>query len=143
MKKGIIVFLILFIILFFIPVEYEKAQIVRVIDGDTVIVKINSMYHKVRFLLINTPEMKDDGIYAKKYLEKILVKGTKVYLERDLKNKDKYGRLLRHLYLNKEDVGNIKKSINYMLVKEGYAEIVSYSPNYKHLLKLYYYTKFK
>ncbi len=91
--------------------SYEKAFVVEVIDGDTIRIESGE---KVRLLGINAPE-KGQKFYgdAKKRLEE-LVMGKEVLMEKDAKNRDKYGRLLRYVYVN----GTF---VNLVMVKEGLA----------------------
>jgi len=101
-----------------IPTESE-VLISEVIDGDTV--KLSDG-NKVRILAINTPETKDPrklvqcfGAEALKKMTK-LVKGKKVKLIIDASqgDKDKYGRLLRYIYIESIDIGA-------KMIQEGYA----------------------
>ncbi len=52
-----------------------------------------------------------------------LVEGKKVRLEKDVSETDRYGRLLRFVYL--EDGG----FVNEVLVREGYAYVSAYGPD--------------
>ena len=97
----------------------QKAFVVRVIDGDTIELT-NS--EKVRLSGIDAPE-RDECFYleAKGRLEYLIYGEEKddsdiIYLERDITNRGKYGRLLRYVY------DKNKKLINVLLVKGGYAE---------------------
>ena len=93
--------------------EITEAKVTRVIDGDTIV--IAGRYH-VRYIGIDTPEV-DEPYYeeAKQYNEE-LVGGEIVRLEKDVSNKDKYGRLLRYIYV--DDV-----FVNAELVRQGYAYV--------------------
>lgn len=98
----------------------------RVIDGDTIELDNGE---KVRYIGINTPESVDPrrmvqcfGKEAGAY-NKTLVEGRKVRLVRDISDRDKYGRLLRFVYL--ED-GTF---VNEVLVREGYAVASTYPPD--------------
>jgi len=97
----------------------ELAEIDYVVDGDTLKLKNGE---KVRLLGINAPE--NGTCYfneATNYL-KILVNNSNIRLESDTLNsdRDKYGRLLRYVYVGDLDV-------NEKMVKDGYAE---YYENY-------------
>ena len=113
----------------------EYFTVVRVIDGDTFELSDKS---RVRLLGIDTPEVYDSdklerdaktsgqdiktikklGKLASDYVKGI-AEGKRVRLERDPKNddKDKYGRLLRYVYL--ED----GTCINAKILKDGYAQV--------------------
>ncbi len=100
----------------------------RVIDGDTVVVKIGDKFFTVRYIGINTPEITPVECFGKEATEKNrqLVEGKKVRLEKDVSETDQYGRLLRYVYL--ED-GTF---VNETLVRTGYAHAVTYPPDVKH-----------
>lgn len=109
-------------------IESEKilnqAQVNRVIDGDTLEL-VNG--EKVRLLHINTPE-KGEFCYeeAKNKLEELILNKS-IFLERDMQANDKYNRSLSYIYLDKED-----KSVNQILVEEGYAVAYILLPNTKY-----------
>lgn len=102
------------------------ALVVRAVDGDTLVVKIEGMSEdvKIRLLGINTPESVDPRrpvqCFGKEasHRMKDLVEGKQVLLVEDLKadNRDKYGRWLRNI-VRKEDL----LDINATLVAQGYA----------------------
>lgn len=115
--------------------DVQYYMVVRVVDGDTFELSDKS---RVRLLGIDTPEVHDSeklerdaessgqdvktikrlGKIASDYVKSI-VEGKRVRLERDPKNddKDKYGRLLRYVYL--ED----GTCINAKIIKDGYAQV--------------------
>ena len=85
--------------------------VVNVVDGDTL-----DVYERVRLSGINTPETGECGyLEAKERLES-LVLGEEIYLEQDISDRGKYGRLLRYVY-----VGEV--NVNFILVSEGYAKV--------------------
>jgi micrococcal nuclease len=112
------------------PVATEsQVKVVRVIDGDTI--EIAGGAH-VRYIGMDTPEtypkVEFYGPEAKaKNIE--LVEGKLVTLEKDVSDTDKYGRLLRYVY-----VGDI--FVNGELVRLGYAEAVSYPPDTRYQWQL-------
>jgi len=99
--------------------------IVKVIDGDTIELK-NKM--RIRLIGINTPE-KDMYFYeeAKEFM-KILVQNKQVKLERDVTNKDIYGRYLRYVYL--PDL-----FVNLEMIRCGFANVYTYPPDVKYTYK--------
>lgn len=122
---------------------YTKAQVTRVIDGDTIWVNIGGDKEKVRFIGINAPELARDGKKAQFMAEKArdfvekTIKDKEIYLEKDLTDRDKYDRLLMYIYLEKpsedpsfEEIRD--KSLNGILVKEGLAYSNYYKPNIKY-----------
>ena len=122
---------------------YTKAQVTRVIDGDTIWVNIGGDKEKVRFIGINAPELARDGKKAQFMAEKArdfvekTIKDKEIHLEKDLTDRDKYDRLLRYIYLEKPSENpNLEeirdKSLNGILVKEGLAYSNYYKPNIKY-----------
>ncbi|MEK6843225.1 MAG: thermonuclease family protein [Candidatus Micrarchaeota archaeon] len=94
-------------------------EVNRVIDGDTIEIDSGK---KVRLICINTPEVGEYGYEeAKEYLTRRIL-DKKVRLEKDVSETDKFGRLLRYVFL--EDA-----FLNGELVKNGFAEIVRYPPD--------------
>ncbi len=104
------------------PNEY---YVKKVIDGDTIELESGE---KVRFIGINTPETNSPqkknecfGREAKEYT-KDLLEGEWITLQRDVSETDRFGRLLRYVYLKNE-------LVNDKLVKQGYAYASSYPPD--------------
>jgi len=102
--------------------------VTRVIDGDTIEIEGGK---KVRYLGIDTPETVDPrkpvqcfGIEASNANKK-LVLGKRVKLEKDISETDKYGRLLRYVYV--DDI-----FVNDYLVRNGYAYAVTFPPDVKY-----------
>jgi len=110
----------------------EEAIVTKVIDGDTV--EINGS-EQVRYIGINTPEISFANGKADCYGEEArraneeLVGGKKVWLEKDVSETDKYGRLLRYVW-------SWELMINEYLVAQGFANIATYPPDVKHQERL-------
>ncbi|ATI02739.1 MULTISPECIES: thermonuclease family protein [Cycloclasticus] len=109
-------------------------KVINVIDGDTVVLK-NGL--TVRLLGINTPEMGYKGraieagaVAAKKALKKWVL-NKMVLVEYDVEQKDRYGRILAHLFL---DDG---QHINLEMLRSGQATLSIHPPNlrYAHRFK--------
>ncbi len=102
--------------------------VTRVIDGDTIEIEGGQ---KIRYIGIDTPETVDPRkpvqCFGKEASNrnKQLVEGKRVHLEKDITETDRYGRLLRYVYLE-----NI--FINLLLVQEGFATSYSYPPDIKY-----------
>jgi micrococcal nuclease len=111
----------------FNPKKYT-AKVARVVDGDTI--KLESG-ETLRYIGIDTPETvhpsKPVQCYGKEASakNKELVEGKEVKLEKDVSEKDKYGRLLRYVWL-----GDVL--VNELLVSKGYAQSSSYPPDVKY-----------
>lgn len=105
--------------------EKNTYKVVRVIDGDTIEIETGET---VRYIGIDTPEKDSEITKAECFnkestnFNKSLVLGKEVSLKKDKGNTDKYGRLLRYVY-----VGDT--FVNKELVEKGYALAKSYPPN--------------
>lgn len=103
----------------------EEAIVSRVVDGDTIVVILNGREEKVRLIGIDTPERGRPYFNEAKQKTAELVLGKKVKMEKDVSERDRYGRLLRYVY-----VGNI--FVNAELVKQGYAMAYTHPPDVKY-----------
>ncbi len=108
--------------------QLENVLVLRVVDGDTILIEGN---RKLRYIGMNAPESVDPrrpvqcfGKEASKRNQE-LVEGKTITIEKDVSETDKYGRLLRYVYLD-------GVMINKQLVEEGYAVASSYPPDIKH-----------
>jgi micrococcal nuclease len=123
--KIIFFILLLFFVLlayFNRPKDYTIEIVDYVIDGDTIVLKNGE---HVRYIGIDTPEKGDCFWKEATNFNKKLVEGKTVKLIKDKENRDKYGRLLRYVYVN--DI-----FVNEELVKLGYAEEFLVPPNNKY-----------
>ena len=108
------------------PSEYNRdtvtANVLRVVDGDTIDIEVNGERQRVRYIGINTPE-RDEPCYEQATQANIdLVLGKTVRLVRDKSDTDRYGRLLRYLFVD-------EIFVNKVLVEQGHAEAVLYKPD--------------
>lgn len=116
------------------PAEPGHAVVRRVVDGDTVEVRIGEVDETVRLLGIDTPESVDPrspvecfGREAAEHLASLLPPGTDVRLVRDVEGRDRYDRLLAYVYRQQDAM-----FVNLALVREGYAAVLTYPPNVAH-----------
>lgn len=100
----------------------EQAVVTRVIDGDTIDVRLNGQEVRVRYIGVNTPERDESCFSSASEANRALVEGQSVVLTRDRSDTDRYGRLLRFVY-----VGDV--FVNATLAARGYAESVEYPPD--------------
>lgn len=100
----------------------EVATVVAVIDGDTIDVDLNGRTYRVRYIGINTPEYDEACYWEATNANAVLVEGQTVTMYRDVSETDRYGRLLRYVY-----VGDT--FVNAVLVADGWAEAVEYPPD--------------
>jgi len=104
---------------------YTVDQVSRIVDGDTFETKSGA---KVRLIGVNTPEITNGknepyGAEAKDFAKQKL-EGRTVYMFRDAGDTDKYGRLLRYVFIESDEV-----MFNELLVSEGYANTMTVPPN--------------
>lgn len=106
----------------------ESIQVGRAIDGDT-IEFIDG--RRVRYIGIDTPEIGDGRrtikCFAKEAKEENarLVEGKTVRLKKDVSETDKYGRLLRYVYID-------TVFVNDYLVRQGFANAAIFPPDITH-----------
>ncbi len=108
-----------------------EARVLRVIDGDTIQVRIGNVVELVRYIGINTPEIHHPTRGREPYGEaaaaanRALVEGQTVTLAFDAQPRDRYFRLLAYVW-----VGD--RLVNAELVKQGYAEAATFPPNVRY-----------
>ena len=124
--------LVLFLLVLAVGCAAPTAPLVtRVIDGDTIEVNVAGTIYKVRYIGIDTPELDDKrpefGALAQEATRynRQLVEGETIRLEKDVSETDKYGRLLRYVYVN--DI-----FVNAELVRQGFAWAKAYEPDTKY-----------
>ena len=110
------------------PEVAQTVRVIRVIDGDTIEIEGGQ---KIRYIGIDTPETVDPrkpiqcfGIEASNK-NKELVEDKSVRLEKDVSGTDKYGRLLRYVYV--DDI-----FVNEYLIRQGFAHSSTYPPDVKY-----------
>lgn len=120
--------------------EREKVQVSRVIDGDTVELTDG---RRVRYIGIDTPETVDPRKTVQCFgreasnKNKELVEGKTVELEKDISETDKYGRLLRYIYVDDPSTSSGQAIfVNDYLVRQGFAHASSYPPDIKYQSQL-------
>lgn len=101
----------------------KKIIVSSVIDGDTI--KLSTS-EEVRLIGINAPE-EGEKCYeeAKEYLEEWVL-GKEVILEKDIEDKDQYGRLLRYIFIDNYNI-NQKMVLNGLAHKQLYGSNTKYS----------------
>lgn len=106
------------------------AKVTNVVDGDTIDI---STGERVRYIGVDTPETKHPAkpvqCFGKEASEKNkeLVQDKEVRLIKDVSDKDKYGRLLRYVYIPGEN----DFFVNDYLAREGYAHAATFPPDVK------------
>ncbi|MDO5359110.1 MAG: thermonuclease family protein [Slackia faecicanis] len=125
-----------------VSTKLEEAQVIEIVDGDTLWVDVGDTAYTVRLTGINTPEAANDdpkkntpeGERSAKHLASIVRVGDIVYLQKDTSNVDKDGNLLRFVWSAKPnsftDVNEIKaKMINGRMLTDGYAMAHKFKPD--------------
>ncbi|MBI2103459.1 thermonuclease family protein [Candidatus Woesebacteria bacterium] len=111
----------------------DLVLVTKVIDGDTIVLEGGET---VRYIGIDAPEVKGTECFASESTSKNkeLVEGNKVRLEKDVSERDRYGRLLRYAYVvsPEEIIGSKEIFVNDGLVREGYAKAATYPPDVKY-----------
>lgn len=109
----------------------EIARVLKVIDGDTIEVNLNSKTERIRLIGIDSPEVLDErrpvqcfGREASSKAREIL-SGKTINLESDPTQgeRDEYGRLLRYVFLD-------SLSLNKFMIREGYAYEYTFKGNF-------------
>jgi micrococcal nuclease len=103
--------------------EGTPAQVTNIVDGDTIDVLINGAEYRVRYILVNTPERGELFYSEATAANAALVSGQTVTLVEDVSETDRYGRLLRYVYLADGTF------VNEELVRQGYAQIATFPPD--------------
>jgi micrococcal nuclease len=113
----------------------QEAAVVRVVDGDTIIVRLGSQDMRLRYIGIDTPETVRPG-HPVEWLgpeaseaNRRLVEGRTAVLEKDVSETDRFGRLLRYVWLRDDDDWLM---VNHELVRLGYAQVTTIPPDVKY-----------
>jgi micrococcal nuclease len=108
-----------------------EATVQRIVDGDTLVVRLGPDDETVRLIGIDTPETHKPnspvecfGYEAAARLAELLPDGTVVRLERDIEERDRYGRLLAYVHRLPDGV-----FVNHELVAGGFAAPYRFAPN--------------
>jgi micrococcal nuclease len=112
------------------PSSSGTAHVVRVVDGDTILVSLGGRDERVRYIGVDTPEtvkprtpVQCFGKKASAYNHR-LVEGRDVRLQFDAEERDRYGRLLAYVYRARDGL-----FVNAELVRRGYAATLTIAPN--------------
>jgi micrococcal nuclease len=121
-----------------IPAGSQPVTLIEVTDGDTIRVDVDGQNEPVRLILIDAPETHHPtnppecfGREATTYLSWLLSLGGDLYLERDVSDRDRFGRLLRYVWLDFGD-GEVYL-VNEALVRAGYAAFSTFPPDVKYV----------
>jgi micrococcal nuclease len=109
-----------------------EASLVKVTDGDTIVVRLNGKRERVRLIGIDTPETRhsprgpeplaDEATAA---LRRLLANAN-ILLRFDAEERDRYGRLLAYVYTHDGEF------VNAAMLREGWARPLRIPPNVRH-----------
>jgi micrococcal nuclease len=112
------------------PGAARTGDVVRVVDGDTIRVRVGGREERVRYIGIDTPESARQGMGVECFARRAaaenarLVDGRRVRLEPDAEARDRYGRLLAYVFRVEDE-----RMVNESLVRGGYAVPLTIPPN--------------
>lgn len=120
--------------------SFERAEVLRVVDGDTLVVDRGRGPETVRLIGVDAPESvhpdpalnTDAGYKASDFLRDLLPDGTEVWLEKDVTELDRFGRLLRYVWIEPPSDGAGGSMVNLILTESGHAEPRRYPPDIKY-----------
>ncbi len=129
-----------------IPEDAEPVDLLRVVDGDTIEVGFaDGSVESVRLILIDTPETVDPntpdecfGAEATAFATDVLTGyGGDLYLETDVSDRDRFGRMLRYAWLDLGDAWLVQGqpaapavyNVNEAIARAGFADISTFPPD--------------
>lgn len=113
----------------------QTGLVVGVVTGDIIDVSIDGVTYRVKYIMAEAPALNDPEKGTEPFgpealaLNRQLVEGRQVRLEKDAANTDEAGRLLRYVYV--DDV-----MVNEALLRQGLARAVLTPPNTKYGARL-------
>ena len=116
-----------------------KAKVTRIIDGDTIVVAVGTKSYHVRYIGMDTPEEVKPNTPIQAMAREAaaanarLVAGKTVLLERDVSETDRFGRLLRNVWVQRNGVLTL---VGLELVRTGFAQVTTFPPDVKYVDQL-------
>jgi micrococcal nuclease len=111
------------------------ATVDRVVDGDTIVVRLAARRERVRLIGIDTPEsvkpntpVQCFAVEASRRTKSLLPAGAGVRLEGDVEQRDQYGRLLAYVFRQRDGL-----FVNLSLAQDGFAVPYTFPPNVAHV----------
>ncbi len=100
-----------------VPLDAERAHVLRVLDGGTIEVELQGEEYRVRYLLLDPPQP-DEPLYNEATkLNQLILGNRPIYLLRDSSDMDEQGRLLRYVYT---EAGVL---VNAEIIRQGMARV--------------------
>ncbi len=112
------------------------ARVERVVDGDTIKVRLDGRLETVRYIGVDTPETKKPGTpvqcfgKAASHENERLVDGERVRLVVGVEPRDRYGRLLAYVRRARDGL-----FVNERLLAGGWARTLTIAPNDRYALR--------
>jgi micrococcal nuclease len=113
----------------------RTAKVVRVVDGDTIVVRLDGRDERLRYIGMDTPETKKQDTPVEwmgpeaTAANEALVGGRTVVLEKDVSETDRFGRLLRYVWLVDGERWTL---VDLELVRRGFAQVETDPPDVKY-----------
>ena len=116
---------------------FEEGRVVLVADGDTVTIEIDGRRERLRYIGVDAPELANAdaglpaecGAEAARAANVALVADSTIALERDVSDRDRFGRLLRHPWIVADGEWLL---VTEALVADGSVEARSFRPDTLH-----------
>jgi len=115
------------------PRPRPQATVVELVDGDTLVLDIDGSEARVRLIGIDAPEADLDQCFAAAataFVTAVASPGAILEVERDVTDRDAFGRLLRYGYLPDGSMLNVQ------LVRGGFARVTHQPPDDKYIERL-------
>jgi micrococcal nuclease len=112
------------------PASSTTARVLRVVDGDTILVAVGGRQERVRYIGVDTPETVKPHTRVQCFGKRAsaanhrLVDGRTVRLVAGAEARDRYGRLLAYVYRASDG-----RFVNEALIRGGYATTLAIAPN--------------
>ncbi len=126
--------------------DQETITVLKVIDGDTLRIRLKGKAEKIRLIGIDTPEMRVNdkaqrdarrskmdistilrqGQESRRFVRTLVKQGDRIRVVFDVQKRDRYGRLLGYVYLSDG------RMLNEEIIRAGFASLLSIPPNIRY-----------
>jgi len=115
-----------------------QVNVARIVDGDTVRVTMpDGSEERVRFIGVDTPERARPFFEEATDYTRSTLAGKSIFLEFDVTQRDRYGRLLAYVWTDSPASGSEAeirtKMLNARLLLDGYAATMTVPPNVRYV----------
>jgi endonuclease YncB( thermonuclease family) len=120
----------------------ERATLVRIVDGDTIVVDRGRGRETVRYIGMDTPETVRPGSPVEfmgpeaTAANAALLGDRDVFLERDVSETDRFDRLLRNVWVQDPGRPGGWLLVNLALVAGGWAQVSTFPPDVRYVDEL-------